>query len=247
MEEIRNKIISFFEDLKFDEKKHLYFLKDKKIRYSVSKIIKNFVEPFDTEKVSLLVSKKRSISQKNVLKEWEKIKNEACEKGNKIHLFGEKYPFNLNLKPENKFEEAIVKFWKDLPKEIVPVMTELQMYHKKYLYAGTADIILYNKKTKTFIIGDYKTNKDLFKNYKGKKMLNFFSDLLDNPFNKYQLQLSFYQILFEQIGLKVSSKKIIWLKPTGKYELYDTQDYTQILKKYLNDIERNHTKNTFSI
>ena len=64
-------------------------------------------------------------------------------------------------------------------------------------------------------------------------MLGPFKDLLDMPLNHYQLQLSFYQILFEQLGLRVESRKIIWVKPTGDYEMYDTQDYTSILKDYL--------------
>ena len=71
------------------------------------------------------------------------------------------------------------------------------------------------------------------KNFKGKKMLSLFDDLLDMPLNHYQLQLSFYQILFEQIGLKVEGRKIIWLKPDGEYDMYDTEDYTGILKEYL--------------
>ena len=131
-----------------------------------------------------------------------------------------------------KFEEAIVNFWNDLPSTVIPVVMELQMYHKEYMFAGTADILLYNTVTNTFIIGDYKTNKDLFKNYKGKTLLSPFKNLLDNPYNKYQLQLSFYQLLLEQTGFKVSSRKLIWLKPDGTYLLYNTDDYTDILNRF---------------
>lgn len=68
-------------------------------------------------------------------------------------------------------------------------------------------------------------------------MLGIFDNLLDSPYNKYQLQLSFYQILLEQIGLKVSSRKLIWLRPTGKYELYNTEDYTDVLRDWLKNNE----------
>jgi hypothetical protein len=65
-------------------------------------------------------------------------------------------------------------------------------------------------------------------------MLNPFELLLDNPFNKYQLQLSFYQILLEQIEcIKVSNRKIVWLVGDGEYRLYDVQDYTPILLEIL--------------
>ena len=113
------------------------------------------------------------------------------------------------------------------------------MYHKELMYAGTLDILCYNKNTGEYIILDYKTNKDLFKNFKEKKLLKPFDNLLDNPFNKYQLQLSFYQILIEQIDfIKISSRKIIWIKPNGNYQLYDTEDYTEQLKQYYNNDNR---------
>ena len=234
MEELKTKIKNYFIDLNFDDKNHSYNIKNNiKIKLSVTNLIKNFIEPFDSENISSIVAKKRNITQEEVLKEWKNIKDEACDKGNKIHLFGESYPFNKNLKPQNKFENAIVKFCNNIPSNINFFMTELKMYHKKYMFAGTTDIIFYNKDTDKFIIGDWKTNKDLFKNYKGKKMKKPFDNLLDCPYNHYQLQLSFYQILFEQLGLKVSSRKLIWLKPTGNYELYNTKNYTNVLNNYL--------------
>ena len=98
--------------------------------------------------------------------------------------------------------------------------------------AGTADIILYNKQTNKFIIADYKTNKDLFKNFKGKKLKAPFNNLLDSPFDKYNIQLSMYQILFELTGYEVENRFIIWLKPDAEYEIY----YTQDLRKEINNL-----------
>jgi len=244
MKNIKLKLLKNFEGLHFEEKEHKYFFKDTSINISVSGIIKKYVEPFDSNKISFNIAKKYiknnkssksiKLKQKEILKEWENKKNKACDIGNDTHIFGELYPFNKEkLIPKNKLEEAVVLFYNDLPSNIIPLITELRMFHKKYMFAGTADIIFYNKHTNNFIIGDYKTNKDLFKNYKGKKMLKSFNNLLDCPFNKYQLQLSFYQILFEQTEFKVSSRKLIWLLPNGKYKLYDTFDYTNILKKEL--------------
>ncbi len=233
MEGQLNKIKGFFKALTFNEDAHQYFVNGEKIRSSVSKVIKNFVVPFDSENVSYAIAKKRGVSKKEVLAEWKAISDEACERGTRVHLFGEEYPFNKNLKPSCKQEEAIVKFWEDVPDHIVPAVMELKMYHKKFLFAGTGDILLYNKKTGKYIIGDYKTNKDLFKNYKGKKLTGIFNFLLDMPLNKYQLQLSFYQILFEQVGFEVEGRKIIWLLKDGTYKMYDTVDYTKELSQYL--------------
>ncbi len=230
MEIIKNKILDYFNDLTFNEVNHKYFIKGKKIEKSVSVLIKDFCLPFDKYRLSLQVANKTGASQKEVLDSWKEEADISIKRGNEAHLFGELYAFNRDLRPQSQFDIAIMKFWNDLPSHIIPVMCELQMYHKKKLYAGTADIIFYNTKTQKFIIGDYKTNKDLFKNFKGQKMLGRFSNYLDNPFNKYQIQLSYYQILLEQTGIEVSGRKLIWLKPDGTYTMYDTEDLTQYLR-----------------
>lgn len=226
-------ILNNFKDLRFDEKNHKYSVGTHNIKLSVSGIIKKFVKQVDFSQKAIDKDLRLGLEKGTTQKEWDTKKDKACELGTRVHLFGEVYPLNKKLIPSDGFEKAIVKFWNDLPDFIVPVVLEIQMYHKKYMFAGTADILLYNTKTDTYIIGDYKTNEKLFSNFKGKKLLFPFQNLLETNFNKYQIQLSLYQILFEQIGLKVSSRKLVWLKPEGYYEMYDTEDLTPILKKYL--------------
>jgi len=240
MEEMKIQILDYFKGLEFEEESHKYKYGSVPIKISVSGLIKNFYKPFDTKGISERVSKRTGVSQEDIIKGWEDESEKGIKTGNKSHLFGEVYPFNRHLEPSTPFEEAIVKFWNDLPAHIIPVTMELRMFHKIFMFAGTADILLYNTITKTFIIGDYKTNKDLFKNYKGpdnqykgQKMLAPFAHMFDTPYSKYQLQLSFYQILFEQTGLKVSSRKLIWLLPDGEYKMYSMDDYTKVLNEQL--------------
>ncbi len=230
MENIKKSIIDFYSGLTFDEETHKYFVKGVPIEKSVSTKLKDFCLPFNRDFLSKRVAYSRGITQEEVLAEWQAAADKAIKTGKEAHLFGELYPFNRDLRPQSQFEVAIMKFWNDLPPYIVPVVTELQMYHKEKLYAGTADLILYNMQSEKFIIGDYKTNKDLFKNHKNQKLTGRFSNFLDNPYNKYQLQLSYYQILLEQTGVQVSNRKLIWLLPDGNYNLYECQDLTQYLK-----------------
>ena len=145
----------------------------------------------------------------------------------------EGYVVDRTHKSMSGFDDAIKKFWADLPDYIVPLLLEIRMYHKKYMFAGTADILLYNTRTGQIYIADYKTNKDLFKNYQGQRMTGPFSHLLCSPFNHYKLQLSYYQILLEQIGIKVSGRKLIWLKKEGDYLLYNLDDYSDVLRTEL--------------
>lgn len=234
MKTIIDSISSFFTGIHLEEEDHRYTLHKKKELVSVSSKIEPYYNSFDEYNISKGVAKKRGISQQEVLDEWAATRNEACDRGTRVHNFGEAYTYNRTLSPSCPQEEAVVKFWNDLPEHIVPLIMELQMYHRDYDFAGTADIPLWNKKTQTAIIADYKTNKDLFKNFKGQKMKPPFGHLLDNPFNKYQVQLSFYQILLEQTGIKVSSRKLIWLKKDATYELFDTEDFTTELIIELN-------------
>lgn len=226
-------ISEFYSALSFNAERHEYTVGDTVISQSVSQIIKDFVKPFERERISQMVAANRGVAQEVVLAEWDKKRDDACDKGNRVHDFGERYMFDRSLKPSDGYEESVVKFWNDLPGFIEPVSAELQMYHKEFMFAGTADILLYNTATKQYIIADYKTNEDIFKNYKKQKMLGLFNNLLDMPFSKYELQFSFYQILLEQTGVKVNSRKLVWLREDGTYQLYDTENYTKLLLDYL--------------
>lgn len=232
MDEVKKHIKDCFKGLTFEEKEHKYFFEGNPLSLSVSGKIKQFVEPFDSDTIAGFSARKQGVSKEEILASWKKAADEACEKGNKAHLFGEVYAFNREIRPQTQLDIAIMKFWGDLPPHIIPAFVELQMFHKTEFYAGTSDILLYNILSGKYIIADYKTNKDLFKNYKDKKLLGPFSNLLDTPYNKYQIQLSYYQKLFEQTGLEVSHRKIIWLQEVngvGEYKIYDTENYTQFL------------------
>lgn len=240
MEELKGKIKEYFSGLDFNSEKHLYQYRDTEL-YSVSSIIKRYVEPFDADKVAGFVAKNRGITKEEVLAEWEAKKNKACAKGNRVHDFGEQFGKHRAGEEASKvieikgdgYEKAIINYWESLPEHIIPFLFELQMFSDELGIAGTADIILYNTKTGKFIIADYKTNIDLFKNYRGKTLLPPFQDLLDNPFNKYQLQLSMYQYLFEQCGFEVENRKIIWLRADGTFKTFETTNYTERLIRVL--------------
>jgi hypothetical protein len=232
--ELLAKIQNPFSNLTFEEKRHKYYVEGQPINKSVSALIGEFYEHFDAKQVAPYSAAKLGLTTEEVLAHWAAINQESRDRGHRVHNFGEVYQFNRNLKPSCPQEEAIVKFWQDVPEHILPLAAELRMYHFKHLFAGTADIIIFDTKTQTYIIADYKTNKDLFKNYMGKTMIGPFSHLLDNPLNHYVIQLSYYQLLLEQVGVKVSRRVIIWLGLDGNYQLFDTEDVTDILKITLN-------------
>ena len=68
------------------------------------------------------------------------------------------------------------------------------------------------------VIFDYKTNEDLYKNFRQQKLLWPFNDMLDMSYSFYTLQLGLYQIPLENLGYDIVGRRLIWVKPDGKYE-----------------------------
>tara|TARA_R110002020_G_scaffold55517_3_gene153970 strand:+ start:409 stop:1200 length:792 start_codon:yes stop_codon:yes gene_type:complete len=242
---VAERLYDKFKELSFDPAKHKYTVSG--VMYpSVSGLIKEFATPFNAGPISERVAEKEGVSAKVIRARWKKIADDACDLGTRIHDFAERYTIKkYGLTTKLKFtsvtehlkegeelnlqEKAAMRFWDTLPSYYVPVVMELQMFSKEFKYCGTADIILMDTRDNSLVIGDYKTNKDLFKQFKNQKLQGIFSFLDDSPFGKYNLQLSFYQILLEQAGYKVSRRFIVWLKRDGFFNMYDTEDYTKEL------------------
>ena len=235
-------LIEHFDTLVFDEPSHTY--KSGGIGLTpVSNFIKKFVKPFDIDKIAPFSAFKEGVTVEEIKAKWDKIRIEACDNGTRVHDFGERYVINKfnvfsklkfssvlqHLKNDEKLnnkELAVVKFWNNKPDYYVPVALELRMFCVELGIAGTADIILLDTRDNTLVIGDYKTNKDLFKQYKDQKLLGIFRDMNDCPYSKYKIQLSTYQVLLELTGYKVSRRFLVWLKEDAEYEVFDTSDIT---------------------
>lgn len=225
---IKNLITSSFNKLEFEPIAHAYTLDGVDMK-PVSNVLKNYYEEFDTETASFNYALKTGMTQQTVKDMWKSGSQAACDFGHERHDFGERYFYDRSLVPSDGHETAIVKFWNEIPSHIVPVLCETKVYTKRLRYAGTFDLLLKNTLDGSAIIVDYKTNKDLFKNFRGKMMLPPFDFLLDTPYNHYQLQLSLYQIPLEEIGITVSERWVIWLRADGSYSKYDTYNYTEHL------------------
>ena len=237
------KLLQTFSPLILDEEKHVYFLDGKPLKTSVSSKIKRFYKKFDAEKkaediAAMTYKLKRGttkyagLSKQEILNMWNRKKDKSCTDGTNDHNFAEGYVIRKGkIQPKNNKQSAAKKFLDNIPDHIEIVTTEIKMWHFTEKYCGTADLLLYNTKTGKYIIGDYKTNIDLFKNFKGQKMLRPFENKLDTPFSHYEVQLSYYQIMLEQLkDVEVERRMLIWLLPDGSYKMYDTEDLTKTLK-----------------
>lgn len=271
--QLREKILSSFKDLVFDEGPHKYYLHGKEIT-CVSNVTHMFKPHFDTESMAQATYERNYNNEKSkyykmtpemIKEEWNKISREACSHGTERHEFAESifyfmtnqfdkilpaFTDRLSVDKETNEpifiandpkEEAAATFYEELPDSLFPILAETKVYNENLGYSGTFDLLMYydatidgkDDKNSGLCVMDWKTNKDLYKNFKEEKLLDPFQDLLDMPLSIYKLQLSLYQICLEKIGLKTIARRIMWLLPNGTYDKIPLESYTKQLEEEL--------------
>lgn len=271
--QLREKILSSFKDLVFDEGPHKYYLHGKEIT-CVSNVTHMFKPHFDTESMAQATYERNYNNEKSkyykmtpemIKEEWNKISREACSHGTERHEFAESifyfmtnqfdkilpaFTDRLSVDKETNEpifiandpkEEAAATFYEELPDSLFPILAETKVYNENLGYSGTFDLLMYydatidgkDDKNSGLCVMDWKTNKDLYKNFKEEKLLAPFQDLLDMPLSIYKLQLSLYQICLEKIGLKTIARRIMWLLPNGTYDKIPLESYTKQLEEEL--------------
>ena len=188
IKKIRKLIKDTYSDkLQFVEETHQYFLDG--VEYTcVSDIVKRW-ENNDREAMLEGCAKKAQwkkdykyygMTKEEIRELWDKNSKEACDFGTLVHGFGESMFYWMigeddKILPEykeqfatgepvakNKHEEAVIRFWHDLPDCFVPVLAETKVFNQDGTpYAGTFDILFYYYKGKNdprngLVIFDYK-------------------------------------------------------------------------------------------
>lgn len=222
---LKERINTMFSDLIFDERRHLYFV-DNENYPSVSSHISGLTPKFDEKKYSKAVALRENTTQEAIIDRWRTYNKERIEVGHITHNFLEVY--NGVQTARTNEERAGVKFLTDTLKDHMIIDREIRMYSREYKFAGTADIPLMSRVTGKVIVADYKTNLDLFKSYDF--LLSPFDYFEASPFNKYQIQLSLYQLMLEEIGIPVEERWIVHLKPDATYRVFKTINLVEDLK-----------------
>jgi hypothetical protein len=274
IQEIRDKIVETYTNkLIFLEEPHEYYL-DGAQYMCVSEVTHKY-KPKDSRQMAEGCVRKwqkdqdpsykyYGMSVEEILAKWAVKSGHACEFGTEVHSFGESMFYYMTGEPEkilpeckekfkdgipyptNKHEEAVVRFWYDLPENFVPVLAETKVFNRNGTpYAGTFDILFYyvdepNSPKNGLVIFDYKTNEALYSDYaRGRKnmLLWPFNDMYDENASYYTLQLGCYQIPMENLGFKVIGRRLIWLKPDGNYEKIRIENVSSRVRNAL-DIPR---------
>lgn len=175
LKSILSDLFTKFNDLKYFDEPHKYYLGGKEL-ISVTILIHEYQDKFNENYWSEFKANQFGLTQKEILRAWKFINKKGTMKGSIIHDYAEnlllnkvfKYPKEEIIKefgfdpilPEYEITKNHVdKFCSDIKGKLIPVKTELVMYDKESLIAGMTDIIFYNVKAKEFQIWDHKTNK----------------------------------------------------------------------------------------
>lgn len=247
-------------DLVFDSEQHRYHLSNGRELPSVSDIVKYYA-PFDTLACAQGCAKnpKHPLYGKSVeeiLQIWEKNRDESAEAGTAVHEFAEacylakrgrvgeidpKYAGRLSengLEASCPKEEAAALWWDSLDlNRYALIAKETRIVNPVLNYAGTFDLLLYDRQRGFYVLRDYKTNKELFKAYG--KLLPPLSVIPSSDHGKYTLQQNMYKIQLENIGIRVGEMKLIWLKEDATFEEVEIPDYGKLITYALTEKFKN--------
>ena len=261
--EIKNKILSYFNGLLFDESSHTYSYKGNSF-LSTTTYISKFSDKFDPYFPSEAKGKKNLKNNPDDRRDglyyrtrWNLIRDEASNRGSRVHLFAECYP-DFDIPSCNK-EKGIIEFYEWLADNYEVLFMELRIFDKLSYKAGTIDGVLYNKDTGKLVLIDWKTNnKNLLEYYKSKKLKYDFNGLYATDLNKYSIQLSDYKYMIEKCtDFEVEEMWIIWLTnfnineltmgrsgdynidnvepfmDTSNYKIFKLEDYSNIISYHV--------------
>lgn len=244
----------------FDSKEHRYLNKDKKDYISVTQLISKYKPDKDWAKIAFFYAKKNGGTAEYWLKQWNKIKTEAANKGSEYHNMRElahESSKSINEPIEsngNKFNSVTniteSRYKKSLPLELIPnqVYSELILWDDEYEIAGQSDEVFCLPSGEIYI-NDFKTNKSIDqKSYFNIKtgyeyMKNPISHVQDSNYWHYALQLSIYGFILERKGYQINKLTIEHVTDNNKfYELPYLKDEVKYL---LDDYVVNHRDKKF--
>lgn len=259
VESCRKVIVEKFGDIVFLEEGHKYTI-DGNEYTPVSNVIQMYEPVVDWDKKAGDYARKYGRKKEDVQKEWKLNNLRSTISGTRTHEFGESYtnmmcghpericeqnkpqyiPEYDTLVPTYPKEESIKKFYDELEPNLHPVGAEFKL-SSKYMpdvnpICGTCDLLFYDSNTDTYVIGDWKTNKSLIKEYSRSHriMMNgCVSGLVDEPLSHYTIQFNIYQTMLESVGLKISRRILIWLKEDGTYERFEISRLSEDTVKHI--------------
>ena len=223
----------------FNKEQHSYTNSEGEKYISVTTLLSEYKNKFDTEKHATRVALKEGVTKEFVIQLWEDITKTATDKGTEIHKALEDYIAKVEVSCDK--HNDLCRSYDDIVNNNIDrhteVLSEKLLYNDEYKVAGTADLIYDHDKY--FTIGDFKTNKKFNFSSKYNEYFNEpLSHLNYSEFNSYALQLSLYAFMYEKLSGKQCRKIVIFYLEQDKFIPihcnYLKSDIINLLKHYKN-------------
>ena len=217
-----------------------FLVYDNKFQFtSVTEFIYQFFRKFDQQKIAKKLTSEHpkyiDMTIDQLIEQWSKGAKRGTIVHNELELF-----INEGVEPKHELATTGWEWIKDKQKNPDNIFhSEVIVYSKKLAIAGTIDLLIHNKKSDTYHLIDWKTNKRIDEqSFGGKKgILKSTEHLDDCNFNHYSLQLSFYRYILENhYGLKVDKQLLFHLK-RNNYKIYDINYHKEDLVDMLEEKE----------
>ena len=260
-EEMLNKLKDSFKDFQFFEEGHYYECKGKRVGISVTRLIEEYANEFNTQEMAEKVANKENKSVEDILAEWKYKADFACAKGSTCHEYVQNIWNDTKWKPDwfdrsddyiqavEKIKTQAIKFYQDYEEHLEHLIDELPIGSEEYDIASCVDHLFYNKLTGGLVLVDYKTNS-LMSGYNkkaySKKMKVPLNHLNDDSLHHYHIQLSIYKYLIEKYtGLKVDEMFIVYM--SENIENYEIIDIPYLKEEEEKILENRREKNMKSV
>lgn len=231
-----NELNKAFKDFVFFEEDHHYEYKGQRVDVSVTRLIEEYTNEFDSQMIAEKVAIKEGKSVQEVLDEWEYKNKFACEKGSTCHEFaqslwsGKEWEM-LEFDKSDNYNQAVsiinhhaIQFHKDWCDKLEHLADEYIIGSNEYDIASAIDHLFINKLTGGLVLVDYKTNSDIHKNEKYAKNMKIpLEHLKDTTLNHYAIQLSIYKYIVEKYtNLKIEDFFIVYMSENNEnYEIIE--------------------------
>jgi ATP-dependent exoDNAse (exonuclease V) beta subunit len=213
-------------DITFDEPSHVYTVKGKSGYKSVTTWIHEFFPSFNADNVIAKMHSAKSWgpsnkyygkTNKEIKDDWSKNGKKAAEMGTLMHLNIEHYynqqPFMAGFTETSEYK-LFQEFLHD-HKNYKAYRTEWYIYSRKYLLAGSIDMVYVDPDdNKKIIIADWKRAKEIKYTNHWEKGFGPLSNMDNCNYWHYTLQLNIYRMIVEKYyNLMVSQMFLVILHP----------------------------------
>lgn len=259
--QIPNELFTAFNNVKYYDEPHKYFLNHKEL-ISVTTLIHKYQEEFDEDYWSEYKANQFGVKKHHILRAWDFINKKGTIKGSIIHDYTENIFYNKKFEyPKEKIynefgfdpiikeyqitKQHVDKFYIDSFNKLIPIKAELVIFDKTALIGGMLDMLFYNVRAKEFQIWDWKTNKDFTFKCEKRHLLYDLFVLEDSDLEIYSLQLQLYKYIIEKYtNIKLGKSYLVWFSHNNPtYKIIETKDRSfyidKIIKNRINEIELN--------